>query len=51
MNELKESKCTLSSSTLSTYRLKCCHLRCGEDIANIELKEKLLQRNISITYG
>ena len=40
MNELKEWKCILSSSILSTYRLKYCHLGCGEDVANIELKER-----------
>ena len=35
MNKLKEWKCTLSSSTSSTYRLKCCHLGCCENIVSI----------------
>ena len=40
MNKLKEWKCTLSSSTSSTYRLKYCHLGHGENIANIAQKEQ-----------
>ena len=40
MNELKEWKCTLSSSTSPTYRLQYCHFGRGENIVNIGKKER-----------